>query len=93
MIEGHEVNVLIAWHGTVTVTYNGDRKDTATYKVTFVNPTGGTVTAPDIPGRTVKYNLIPYIGAIVDTAGRVVMDGDVPACQIAGTPYDENDET
>ena len=85
-IEGQEVTVLIAWHGTVTVTYNdnGDRKDTATYKVTFVNPTGGTVTAPDIPGRTVKYNLTPYIGAIVDTAGRVVMDGDVPACQIAG---------
>ena len=90
-IEGQEVTVLIAWHGTVTVTYNdnGDRKDTATYKVTFVNPTGGTVTAPDIPGRTVKYNLIPYIGAIVDTAGRVVMDGDVPAHQLVGTPYDE----
>ena len=90
-IEGQEVTVLIAWHGTVTVTYNdnGDRKDTAKYKVTFVNPTGGTVTAPDIPGRTVKYNLIPYIGAIVDTAGRVVMDGDVPAHQLVGTPYDE----
>lgn len=83
-IEGQEVKVLIAWHGTVTVTYNVDQ--TATYEVTFVNPAGGTVTAPDIPGRTVTYNLTPYIGAIVDTAGRVVMDGDVPACQIKGTP-------
>ena len=50
MIEGTS-HVLIAWHGTVTVTYNGDRKDTATYKVTCRNPTGGSVTAPDIPGR------------------------------------------
>ena len=79
-IGGHKV--LIAWHGTVTVTYNVDQ--TAKYDVTFVNPTGGTVTAPAIPGRTVTYNLTPYIGAIVDTAGRVVMDGDVPACQIVG---------
>ena len=83
-IEGQEVKVLIAWHGTVTVTYNVNQ--TATYEVTFVNPAGGTVTAPAIPGRTVTYNLTPYIGAIVDTAGRVVMDGDVPACQIKGTP-------
>ena len=96
-IGGHKV--LIAWHGTVTVTYNsnGEEKDTATYKVTFVNPAATsegddivtTVTAPDIPGRTVTYNLTPYIGAIVDTAGRVVMDGDVPACQIVGTPTGE----
>ena len=95
-IEGQEVKVLIAWHGTVTVTYNsnGEEKDTATYKVTFVNPAATsegddivtTVTAPDIPGRTVTYNLTPYIGAIVDTAGRVVMDGDVPAHQIKGDP-------
>ena len=89
-IGGH--TVLIAWHGTVTVTYNVNQ--TATYKVTFVNPAATsaeedivkTVTAPAIPGRTVTYNLTPYIGAIVDTAGRVVMDGDVPACQIKGTP-------
>ena len=74
--------VLIAWHGTVTVTYNVNQ--TAKYDVTFVNPTGGTVTAPAIPGRTVTYNLTPYIGAIVDTAGRVVMDGDVPAHQLVG---------
>ena len=87
-IGGH--TVLIAWHGTVTVTYNVNQ--TATYKVTFVNPAATsaeedivkTVTAPDIPGRTVTYELTPYIGAIVDTAGRVVMDGDVPACQITG---------
>ena len=89
-IEGQEVKVLIAWHGTVTVTYNVNQ--TATYKVTFVNPAATsaeedivkTVTVPDIPGRTVTYNLTPYIGAIVDTAGRVVMNGDVPACQITG---------
>ena len=86
-IEGQEVNVLIAWHGTVTVTYNGGN-NTATYDVTFVNPTGGEVTAPDIPGRTVTYNLTPYIGAIVDTAGRVVMDGDVPAHQLVGDATD-----
>ena len=95
-IGGH--TVLIAWHGTVTVTYNVNQ--TATYKVTFVNPAATsaeedivkTVTAPDIPGRTVTYELTPYIGAIVDTAGRVVMvmdvDGEteIPAHQIKGTP-------
>ena len=90
-IEGQEVKVLIAWHGTVTVTYNVNQ--TATYEVTFVNPAGGTVTAPAIPGRTVTYNLTPYIGAIVDTAGRVVMDGDVPACQIVGTACQIPDTT
>ena len=86
-IDGHKV--LIAWHGKVTVKYNGaaeEEKDTATYDVTFVNPAGGKVTAPAIPGRTVIYELTPYIGAIVDTAGRVVMDGDVPAHQIKGEP-------
>ena len=91
-IEGQEVKVLIAWHGKAYVTYNVDQ--TAEYNVTFVNPAATsegddivtTVTAPAIPGRTVTYVLTPYIGAIVDTAGRVVMNGDVPACQITGDP-------
>ena len=73
-IEGQEVTVLIAWYGKAKVTYNVNQ--TAEYYVTFVNPTGGTVTAPAIPGRTVTYNLTPYIGAIVDIAKKDVTSGD-----------------
>lgn len=61
----------IVWYGTVEVPFNGGRS-TATYKVTLVNPTGETITIPEINGKTVTYKLTAYIGAVVDASGKVL---------------------
>lgn len=61
----------IVWYGTVEVPFNGG-DSTATYKVTLVNPTGETITIPEINGKTVTYKLTAYIGAVVDASGKVL---------------------
>lgn len=66
-----DTGMTIVWYGTVEVPFNGGRS-TATYKVTLVNPTGETITIPEINGKTVTYNLTAYIGAVVDASGKVL---------------------
>lgn len=61
----------IVWYGTVEVPFNGGGSK-ATYKVTLVNPTGETITIPEINGKTVTYKLTAYIGAVVDASGKVL---------------------
>ena len=66
-----DTGMTIVWYGTVEVPFNGG-DSTATYKVTLVNPTGETITIPEINGKTVTYKLTAYIGAVVDASGKVL---------------------
>ena len=66
-----DTGMTIVWYGTVEVPFNGGGS-TATYKVTLVNPTGETITIPEINGKTVTYKLTAYIGAVVDASGKVL---------------------
>lgn len=84
------VTVSVVWYGTATVKYNtrveGDKEvsSTAEYKVTFASP-GSNFTIPAIANRNVEYKLTAYIGAIVDSAGRVLDTvGGVPVSQLIG---------
>lgn len=84
------VTVSVVWYGTATVKYNtrveGDKEvsSTAEYKVTFASPESN-FTIPAIANRQVKYTLTAYIGAIVDSAGRVLDTvGGVPVSQLTG---------
>ena len=63
-------SVYVVWHGTATVKYNGDASE-AKYYVTFAS-TEETYTIPKIADRSVEYNLTPYVGAVIDAAGRVL---------------------
>ena len=84
------VTVSVVWYGTATVKYNtrveGDKEvsSTAEYKVTFASP-GSNFTIPAIANRNVEYKLTAYIGAIVDSAGRVLDTvGGEPVSQLKG---------
>lgn len=84
------VTVSVVWYGTATVKYNtrveGDKEvsSTAEYKVTFASP-GSNFTIPAIANRNVEYKLTAYIGAIVDSAGRVLDTvGGEPVSQLTG---------
>lgn len=77
--------VTVVWHGTVSISYNNG-KNTATYDVTFSDPTGADITVEAIEGRTASYTLTPYIGAVINAAGKVLdWNGDVPAANRIGT--------
>lgn len=79
-----DVTVSVVWSGTAKVSYNAGQS-TAEYNVTFASP-GSNFTIPAIANREVTYTLTAYIGAIVDSAGRVLdknADG-TPASQIIG---------
>ena len=76
--------VTVVWHGTVSISYNNG-KNTATYDVTFSDPTGADITVEAIEGRTASYTLTPYIGAVINAAGKVLdWNGDVPAANRIG---------
>lgn len=76
--------VTVVWHGTVSISYNNG-KNTATYDVTFSDPTGADITVEAIEGRTASYSLTPYIGAVINAAGKVLdWNGDVPAANRIG---------
>lgn len=75
--------VSVVWYGTAKVSYNAGQS-TAEYKVTFASP-GSNYTIPAIANRKVTYTLTAYIGAIVDSAGRVLDTvGGVPVSQLTG---------
>ena len=75
------VTVSVVWYGTAKVSYNAGQS-TAEYKVTFASP-GSNYTIPAIANRKVTYTLTAYIGAIVDSAGRVLDTvGGVPVSQL-----------
>lgn len=77
--------VTVVWHGTVSISYNNGN-NTATYDVTFSDPTGADITVEAIEGRTASYTLTPYIGAVINAAGKVLdWNGDVPAANRIGT--------
>lgn len=77
--------VTVVWHGTVSISYNNGN-NTATYDVTFSDPTGADITVEAIEGRTTSYTLTPYIGAVINAAGKVLdWNGDVPAANRIGT--------
>lgn len=77
------VTVSVVWYGTAKVSYNAGQS-TAEYKVTFASP-GSNYTIPAIANRKVTYTLTAYIGAIVDSAGRVLDTvGGVPVSQLTG---------
>ena len=76
--------VTVVWHGTVSISYNNGN-NTATYDVTFSDPTGADITVEAIEGRTASYTLTPYIGAVINAAGKVLdWNGDVPAANRIG---------
>lgn len=76
--------VTVVWNGTVSISYNNG-KNTATYDVTFSDPTGADITVEAIEGRTASYTLTPYIGAVINAAGKVLdWNGDVPAANRIG---------
>lgn len=75
------VTVSVVWYGTAEVKYNAGQS-TAKYNVTFASP-GSNFTIPAIANRKVTYTLTAYIGAIVDSAGRVLDTvGGVPVSQL-----------
>lgn len=77
------VTVSVVWYGTAKVSYNAGQS-TAEYKVTFASP-GSNYTIPAIANRKVTYTLTAYIGAIVDSAGRVLDTvGGEPVSQLKG---------
>ncbi len=77
--------VTVVWHGTVSISYNNGN-NTATYDVTFSDPTGADITVEAIEGRAASYTLTPYIGAVINAAGKVLdWNGDVPAANRIGT--------
>lgn len=77
------VTVSVVWYGTAKVSYNAGQS-TAEYKVTFASP-GSNYTISAIANRQVTYTLTAYIGAIVDSAGRVLDTvGGVPVSQLTG---------
>lgn len=77
------VTVSVVWYGTAEVKYNAGQS-TAKYNVTFASP-GSNYTIPAIANRKVTYTLTAYIGAIVDSAGRVLDTvGGVPVSQLTG---------
>ena len=55
----------IVWYGRVFV-------GGTNYIVTLSNPSGDTVRVPEISGRTANYILTPYVGAVVNAAGKVL---------------------
>lgn len=75
------ITVSVVWYGTAEVKYNAGQS-TAKYNVTFASP-DSNFTIPAIANRKVTYTLTAYIGAIVDSAGRVLdtVDG-VPVSQL-----------
>lgn len=76
--------VTVVWYGTVEIRYNNGN-NVARYNVTFADPTGANITVEAIEGRSATYNLTPYIGAVINAAGKVLdWNGDVPAGR-AGT--------
>lgn len=78
-----DVTVSVVWYGTAEVKYNAGQS-TAKYNVTFASP-GSNYTIPAIANRKVTYTLTAYIGAIVDSAGRVLDTvGGVPVSQLTG---------
>lgn len=77
------VTVSVVWYGTAEVKYNAGQS-TAKYNVTFASP-GSNYTIPAIANRKVTYTLTAYIGAIVDSAGRVLDTvGGEPVSQLKG---------
>ena len=77
------VTVSVVWYGTAEVKYNAGQS-TAKYNVTFASP-GSNFTIPAIANRKVTYTLTAYIGAIVDSAGRVLDTvGGEPVSQLKG---------
>ena len=53
------------WYGRVFI-------GSTNYIVTLSNPSGDTVRVPEISGRTANYILTPYVGAVVNAAGKVL---------------------
>lgn len=75
--------VSVVWYGTATVAYGGG---SAEWHVTFASGGNSPIIIGKIPDRTVTYRLTPYIGAVVDSVGRV-LDKDesgVPRAQVVG---------
>ena len=55
----------IVWYGRVFI-------GSTNYIVTLSNPSGTNVQVPKINGRTAKYILTAYVGAVVNAAGKVL---------------------
>lgn len=82
------VYVYVVWHGTATVSYNGgtstatyyvtfasaeyDKQATIGENEANPNYQLGFYTIPKVTDRSVEYNLTPYVGAVIDVAGRVL---------------------
>lgn len=65
--------VTVVWYGTVTIKYNNGQSE-AKYNVTFADPVNEYVTVEAIEGRenAATYTLTPYIGAVINAAGKVL---------------------